>query len=176
MTIQSVPVPLPGGPRLDTSYRPVRMPLGKLVQSRPPYSGVLPSGMGSMMGIDPSYKPAVYRQQPPVSQGQILRQQLQAKLVCQNCALGSPHSTASLSCLLRVSSLARTLKSCHLLCPGEGSLVSVYLGNSVFATGFVGSVSVSEVHWGHLQLLGSERSISWCWSDRMIVAYLPKLR
>uniref|UniRef100_A0A8C9EYF7 Mediator complex subunit 12 n=1 Tax=Pavo cristatus TaxID=9049 RepID=A0A8C9EYF7_PAVCR len=76
---QNQPLPA-GGPRLDTSYRPVRMPLGKLVQSRPPYSGVLPSGMGSMMGIDPSYKPAVYRQQPPVSQGQILRQQLQAKL------------------------------------------------------------------------------------------------
>uniref|UniRef100_A0A8C3SUD0 Mediator complex subunit 12 n=1 Tax=Chelydra serpentina TaxID=8475 RepID=A0A8C3SUD0_CHESE len=34
-----------------------------------------------MMGIEPSYKPAVYRQQPPVSQGQLLRQQLQAKLV-----------------------------------------------------------------------------------------------
>uniref|UniRef100_A0A663MHJ6 Mediator complex subunit 12 n=1 Tax=Athene cunicularia TaxID=194338 RepID=A0A663MHJ6_ATHCN len=76
---QNQPLPA-GGPRLDTSYRPVRMPLGKLVQSRPPYSGVLPPGMGSMMGIDPSYKPAVYRQQPPVSQGQILRQQLQAKL------------------------------------------------------------------------------------------------
>lgn len=87
MTNQPVSLPLAGGPRLDTSYRPVRMPLGKLVQSRPPYSGVLPPGMGSMMGIDPSYKPTVYRQQPPVSQGQILRQQLQAKLVSQSCVL-----------------------------------------------------------------------------------------
>uniref|UniRef100_A0A8C3V569 Mediator complex subunit 12 n=1 Tax=Catharus ustulatus TaxID=91951 RepID=A0A8C3V569_CATUS len=77
----AVDVPCP--PLLVTE--PVRMPLGKLVQSRPPYSGVLPPGMGSMMGIDPSYKPAVYRQQPPVSQGQILRQQLQAKLVSQSC-------------------------------------------------------------------------------------------
>uniref|UniRef100_A0A674KHK9 Mediator complex subunit 12 n=1 Tax=Terrapene triunguis TaxID=2587831 RepID=A0A674KHK9_9SAUR len=76
---QNQPLPA-GGPRLDTSYRPVRVPLGKLVQSRPSYSGVLPSGMSGMMGIDPSYKPAVYRQQPPVSQGQLLRQQLQAKL------------------------------------------------------------------------------------------------
>uniref|UniRef100_A0A8B9CSC1 Mediator complex subunit 12 n=1 Tax=Anser brachyrhynchus TaxID=132585 RepID=A0A8B9CSC1_9AVES len=99
----SVSFALAGGPRLDTSYRPVRMPLGKLVQSRPPYSGVLPSGMGSMMGIDPSYKPAVYRQQPPVSQGQILRQQLQAKLVSQRCALAGPHSTASPSCWLPLS-------------------------------------------------------------------------
>uniref|UniRef100_A0A8C3MJC8 Uncharacterized protein n=1 Tax=Geospiza parvula TaxID=87175 RepID=A0A8C3MJC8_GEOPR len=49
--------------------------------------------MGSMMGIDPSYKPAVYRQQPPVSQGQILRQQLQAKLVSQSCALAVADST-----------------------------------------------------------------------------------
>uniref|UniRef100_A0A8C0VJW0 Mediator complex subunit 12 n=1 Tax=Cyanistes caeruleus TaxID=156563 RepID=A0A8C0VJW0_CYACU len=77
----------------EHSLEPVRMPLGKLVQSRPPYSGVLPPGMGSMMGIDPSYKPAVYRQQPPVSQGQILRQQLQAKLVSQICALAAADST-----------------------------------------------------------------------------------
>uniref|UniRef100_A0A8C5JAI3 Mediator complex subunit 12 n=1 Tax=Junco hyemalis TaxID=40217 RepID=A0A8C5JAI3_JUNHY len=63
------------------------------LESRPPYSGVLPPGMGSMMGIDPSYKPAVYRQQPPVSQGQILRQQLQAKLVSQSCALAVADST-----------------------------------------------------------------------------------
>lgn len=70
-----------GGPRLDTSYRPVRMPISKLVPSRPPYTGVMPAGMGSMMGMDPAYKAAVYRQQPPVPQGQLLRQQLQAKLV-----------------------------------------------------------------------------------------------
>uniref|UniRef100_A0A452H3B1 Mediator complex subunit Med12 domain-containing protein n=1 Tax=Gopherus agassizii TaxID=38772 RepID=A0A452H3B1_9SAUR len=81
----SLSPPIAGGPRLDTSYRPVRVPLGKLVQSRPSYSGVLPSGMSGMMGIDPSYKPAVYRQQPPVSQGQLLRQQLQAKLVRRSC-------------------------------------------------------------------------------------------
>uniref|UniRef100_A0A674KJD7 Mediator complex subunit 12 n=1 Tax=Terrapene triunguis TaxID=2587831 RepID=A0A674KJD7_9SAUR len=68
-----------------TTDLPVRVPLGKLVQSRPSYSGVLPSGMSGMMGIDPSYKPAVYRQQPPVSQGQLLRQQLQAKLVRRSC-------------------------------------------------------------------------------------------
>uniref|UniRef100_A0A674KJC0 Mediator complex subunit 12 n=1 Tax=Terrapene triunguis TaxID=2587831 RepID=A0A674KJC0_9SAUR len=85
---QNQPLPA-GGPRLDTSYRPVRVPLGKLVQSRPSYSGVLPSGMSGMMGIDPSYKPAVYRQQPPVSQGQLLRQQLQAKLQGQG-MLGQP--------------------------------------------------------------------------------------
>lgn len=130
MTSQPVSLPLAGGPRLDTSYRPVRMPLGKLVQSRPPYSGVLPPGMGSMMGIDPSYKPAVYRQQPPVSQGQILRQQLQAKLVSQSCALpvAGPHSTASPSCLLGLSLLARTLQPCLCFCPGKVlSLESVSL-------------------------------------------------
>lgn len=74
---------LAGGPRLDTSYRPVRMPIGKLVPNRLPYAGVLPAGMG-MLGMDPSYKSAVYRQQqppPPVPGGQLLRQQLQAKLV-----------------------------------------------------------------------------------------------
>uniref|UniRef100_A0A8C3ST36 Mediator complex subunit 12 n=1 Tax=Chelydra serpentina TaxID=8475 RepID=A0A8C3ST36_CHESE len=74
----------PFPPAVDLT-RPVRMPLGKLVQSRPSYSGVLPSGMSGMMGIEPSYKPAVYRQQPPVSQGQLLRQQLQAKLVRRSC-------------------------------------------------------------------------------------------
>lgn len=138
MPSQSVSFPLAGGPRLDTSYRPVRMPLGKLVQSRPPYSGVLPSGMGSMMGIDPSYKPAVYRQQPPVSQGQILRQQLQAKLVSQRCALVGPHSTASPSCWLPLPTLARTLQPYLCFCLQK---VFVPLGSSVFAKGFVGPIS-----------------------------------
>ncbi|KAH0630773.1 hypothetical protein JD844_003966 [Phrynosoma platyrhinos] len=87
---QNQPLPA-GGPRLDTSYRPVRMPqIGKLVPSRPPYTGVLPTSMGSMMGIDPSYKSTVYRQQqPPVPQGQLLRQQLQAKLQGQG-MMGQP--------------------------------------------------------------------------------------
>uniref|UniRef100_A0A8D2IYW1 Mediator complex subunit 12 n=1 Tax=Varanus komodoensis TaxID=61221 RepID=A0A8D2IYW1_VARKO len=85
---QNQPLPA-GGPRLDTSYRPVRMPIGKLVPSRPPYTGVLPAGMGSMIGMDPSYKTAVYRQQPPIPQGQLLRQQLQAKLQGQG-MLGQP--------------------------------------------------------------------------------------
>uniref|UniRef100_H9GMB7 Mediator complex subunit 12 n=1 Tax=Anolis carolinensis TaxID=28377 RepID=H9GMB7_ANOCA len=78
---QNQPLPA-GGPRLDTSYRPVRMPqIGKLVPSRPPYTGVLPTSMSSMMSIDQAYKSSVYRQQqPPVPQGQLLRQQLQAKL------------------------------------------------------------------------------------------------
>uniref|UniRef100_A0A8B9MKJ9 Mediator complex subunit 12 n=1 Tax=Accipiter nisus TaxID=211598 RepID=A0A8B9MKJ9_9AVES len=115
---------LPYPPLLVTE--PVRMPLGKLVQSRPPYSGVLPPGMGSMMGIDPSYKPAVYRQQPPVSQGQILRQQLQAKLVSQSCALAvaGPHSTASPSCLLGLSLLGRALQPHLCFCPGKMLIVS----------------------------------------------------
>uniref|UniRef100_A0A670KGV6 Mediator complex subunit 12 n=1 Tax=Podarcis muralis TaxID=64176 RepID=A0A670KGV6_PODMU len=40
------------------------------------------ANMGGMMGIDPSYKSSIYRQQqPPGPQGQLLRQQLQAKLV-----------------------------------------------------------------------------------------------
>uniref|UniRef100_A0A670KFP8 Mediator complex subunit 12 n=1 Tax=Podarcis muralis TaxID=64176 RepID=A0A670KFP8_PODMU len=65
-----------------TSYRPMRMPMGTRVPSRPPYTGVLPTSMGGMMGIDPSYKSSIYRQQqPPGPQGQLLRQQLQAKLV-----------------------------------------------------------------------------------------------
>uniref|UniRef100_A0A8B9TDP4 Mediator complex subunit 12 n=1 Tax=Anas platyrhynchos TaxID=8839 RepID=A0A8B9TDP4_ANAPL len=152
----SVSFPLAGGPRLDTSYRPVRMPLGKLVQSRPPYSGVLPSGMGSMMGIDPSYKPAVYRQQPPVSQGQILRQQLQAKLVSQRCALVGPHSTASPSCWLPLPTLARTLQP-YLFLPSKGVCSSgqlcvcqwfcwIHLSNSWWR--------LSEVHRGHLAAVG----------------------
>lgn len=156
MPSQSVSFPLAGGPRLDTSYRPVRMPLGKLVQSRPPYSGVLPSGMGSMMGIDPSYKPAVYRQQPPVSQGQILRQQLQAKLVSQRCALVGPHSTASPSCWLPLPTLARTLQP-YLFLPSKGVCSSgqlcvcqwfcwIHLSNSWWR--------LSEVHRGHLAAVG----------------------
>uniref|UniRef100_A0A670KMT6 Mediator complex subunit 12 n=1 Tax=Podarcis muralis TaxID=64176 RepID=A0A670KMT6_PODMU len=86
---QNQPLPA-GGPRLDTSYRPMRMPMGTRVPSRPPYTGVLPTSMGGMMGIDPSYKSSIYRQQqPPGPQGQLLRQQLQAKLQSQG-MLGQP--------------------------------------------------------------------------------------
>lgn len=99
---EALPLPLSvsaGGPRLDTSYRPQRMPNSKLIPSRPPYTGVLPTGMGGMMGMDPSYKAAVYRQQPPVPQGQLLRQQLQAKLV--RTRLGVAGSFLSSPALLR---------------------------------------------------------------------------
>nr|XP_033799825.1 mediator of RNA polymerase II transcription subunit 12 [Geotrypetes seraphini] len=75
---QNQPLPA-GGPRLDTC-RPGRMPAGKLVQTRPTYPGTLPTGIGGMMSIDSPYKSSVYRQQSPVPQGQLLRQQLQAKL------------------------------------------------------------------------------------------------
>lgn len=62
-------------------YRPVRLPMQKL-PTRPPYTGVLPTTMTGVMGIEPSYKTSVYRQQQPtVPQGQRLRQQLQAKIV-----------------------------------------------------------------------------------------------
>ncbi|KAM5146559.1 mediator of RNA polymerase II transcription subunit 12-like [Mantella aurantiaca] len=71
---QNQPLP-PGGPRLDT-YRPPRMNMVKVVPTRPPYGGV-PPGVGGMM--DP-YKSIMYRPQPPIPQGQLLRQHLQAKL------------------------------------------------------------------------------------------------
>lgn len=62
-------------------YRPVRLPMQKL-PARPPYPGVLPTTMSGVMGLEPSYKTSVYRQQQPaVPQGQRLRQQLQAKIV-----------------------------------------------------------------------------------------------
>uniref|UniRef100_A0A803SZU3 Mediator complex subunit 12 n=1 Tax=Anolis carolinensis TaxID=28377 RepID=A0A803SZU3_ANOCA len=96
------PPSLAGGPRLDTSYRPVRMPqIGKLVPSRPPYTGVLPTSMSSMMSIDQAYKSSVYRQQqPPVPQGQLLRQQLQAKLVRTSRSVAPPFSSNSDSMIL----------------------------------------------------------------------------
>ncbi|KAE8584082.1 hypothetical protein XENTR_v10020816 [Xenopus tropicalis] len=73
MYAQNQPLP-PGGPRLDNSYRPTRMAMVK-VPARPQYvSGVPQAGM-----MD-SYKPVMYRPQPPIPQGQLLRQQLQAKL------------------------------------------------------------------------------------------------
>ncbi|XP_078403088.1 mediator of RNA polymerase II transcription subunit 12 isoform X3 [Cetorhinus maximus] len=75
---QNQPLPA-GGPRLDTiPYRSVRPPFSKIMQNRPPYSTVMPH-MGGMM--DPSlYKPPQYKQQPPIPQGQMLRQQLHARL------------------------------------------------------------------------------------------------
>lgn len=76
---------LPGGPRLDTTYRPSRtISMGKLMPNRPPYPGMMPGMPGTMtgmMGLDQQqYKMGPYKQ-PPMAQGQMLRQQLQAKLV-----------------------------------------------------------------------------------------------
>uniref|UniRef100_A0A6I8N406 Mediator complex subunit 12 n=1 Tax=Ornithorhynchus anatinus TaxID=9258 RepID=A0A6I8N406_ORNAN len=75
---QNQPLPA-GGPRLDTTYRPMRLPVGKL-PSRPAYPGVLPSPIPGVLGLDPSYKSPPPPPPPPVPQGQFLRQQLQAKL------------------------------------------------------------------------------------------------
>ncbi|XP_069603385.1 mediator of RNA polymerase II transcription subunit 12 isoform X3 [Ranitomeya imitator] len=73
MYAQNQPLP-PGGPRLDT-YRPPRMNMVKVVQARPPYGGGVPPVVGMM-----DYKPIMYRPPPPIPQGQLLRQHLQAKL------------------------------------------------------------------------------------------------
>ncbi|MBN3270456.1 MED12 polymerase, partial [Polyodon spathula] len=83
MYTQNQPLPA-GGPRLDTTYRPSRtISMGKLMPNRPPYPGMMPGmpgTMAGMMGLDQQqYKMGPYKQ-PPMAQGQILRQQLQAKL------------------------------------------------------------------------------------------------
>uniref|UniRef100_A0A673XYW3 Mediator complex subunit 12 n=1 Tax=Salmo trutta TaxID=8032 RepID=A0A673XYW3_SALTR len=82
MYAQNQPLP-PGGPGLDTPYRPARNPqIGKMMPTRPSYPGMMPGmqgGMPGMMGMDKQY-PMGYKPQPNIPQGQILRQQLQVRL------------------------------------------------------------------------------------------------
>ncbi|XP_064830087.1 mediator of RNA polymerase II transcription subunit 12-like [Oncorhynchus masou masou] len=76
MYAQNQPLP-PGGPGLDTPYRPARNPqMGKMMPTRPNYPGVMPGGM---MGMEKQY-PVGYKPQPNIPQGQILRQHLQVRL------------------------------------------------------------------------------------------------
>lgn len=69
---------------MDTPYRPARNPqIGKMMPTRPSYPGMMPGmqgGMPGMMGMDKQY-PMGYKPQPNIPQGQILRKQLQVRLV-----------------------------------------------------------------------------------------------
>lgn len=157
------------------------MPLGKLVQSRPPYSGVLPPGMGSMMGIDPSYKPAVYRQQPPVSQGQILRQQLQAKLVSQSCALALVEPTLHKPKLFAgavPSSQNSTTLSLFLSWKDAVSCVCYSGAALCLPTALWADITSS--WWGlSLRCTGASVAVEqwegWLWVLGMLVAYLSQV-
>lgn len=76
-----------GGPGLEPPYRPPRnQQMNKMVVTRPNYPAMMPSMQGSMpgiMGLDKQY-PMGYKPQPSMPQGQILRQQLQARLVSKS--------------------------------------------------------------------------------------------
>lgn len=76
--------PSTGGPGLEPPYRPARNPqMNKMMTTRPSYPGMMPGIQGSMpgmMGLDKQY-PMGYKPQPNMPQGQILRQQLQVRLV-----------------------------------------------------------------------------------------------
>lgn len=59
--------------------------MNKMMPTRPSYSGMMPGMQGSMpgmMGMDKQYSMG-YKPQPSVPQGQMLRQQLQVRLVSQ---------------------------------------------------------------------------------------------
>uniref|UniRef100_A0A8C5PYK2 Mediator complex subunit 12 n=1 Tax=Leptobrachium leishanense TaxID=445787 RepID=A0A8C5PYK2_9ANUR len=80
MYAQNQPLP-PGGPRVESSaYRPTRMPMVKVAQTRSPYPGVMPSNVGAM-----------YRPQAQTPQGQLLRHHLHARLHGQG-AMPQPSS------------------------------------------------------------------------------------
>lgn len=78
-----------GGPGLDTPYRPARNPqMNKMMPTRPSYPGMMPGMQGSMpgmMGLDKQY-PMGYKPQPSVPQ--MLRHQLQVRLVSQSALTG----------------------------------------------------------------------------------------
>lgn len=86
-----------GGPGLEPPYRPARNPqMNKMMPTRPSYPGMMPGMQGSMpgmMGMDKQY-PMGYKPQPAMPQGQILRQQLQVRLVSQS-ALTHQHTPYS---------------------------------------------------------------------------------
>lgn len=76
-----------GGPGLEPPYRPPRtQQMNKMMPTRPSYPGMMPSMQGSMpgmIGLDKQY-PMGYKPQPTMPQGQILRQQLQVRLVSRS--------------------------------------------------------------------------------------------
>lgn len=80
-----------GGPGLEPPYRPARNPqMNKMMPTRPSYPGIMPGMQGNMpgmMGLDKQY-PMGYKPQPSMPQGQILRQQLQVRLVSQSVLTG----------------------------------------------------------------------------------------
>ncbi|KPP79951.1 mediator of RNA polymerase II transcription subunit 12-like [Scleropages formosus] len=85
---QNQPLPA-GGPRMDPPYRQSRnIQIGKVVPSRSPYSGMIPAISGGVPNMMPlgqqQYKIAGYKHQPTIPQGQILRMQLQDKLMMGN--------------------------------------------------------------------------------------------
>ena len=91
-----------GGPGLEPPYRPARNPqMNKMMPTRPNYPGMMPGMQGSMpgmMGMDKQY-PMGYKPQPTMPQGQILRQQLQVRLVSQSALTGqaTPFSQVELT-------------------------------------------------------------------------------
>lgn len=68
----------------------------KIMPTRPSYPGMmsnLQGGMG-MMGMDNKQYPMGFKQQPPMPQGQILRQQLQVRLVSLITDIEAPETKA----------------------------------------------------------------------------------
>lgn len=76
-----------GGPGLEPPYRPARNPqMSKMMPVRPNYTGMMSGMQGNMpgmMGLDKQYSMG-FKPQPNMPQGQILRQQLQVRLVSQS--------------------------------------------------------------------------------------------
>lgn len=79
-----------GGPGLEPPYKPPRnQQMNKMIPTRPSYPGMMPNMQGSMpgmIGLEKQY-PMGYKPQPTMPQGQILRQQLQVRLVSQSTML-----------------------------------------------------------------------------------------
>lgn len=75
-----------GGPGLEPPYRPPRNQQIKMMPTRPSYPGMMPNMQGSMtgmIGLDKQYQMG-YKPQPGLQQSQMLRHQLQVRLVSQS--------------------------------------------------------------------------------------------
>lgn len=79
--------------------------MNKMMHTRPSYPGMMPGMQGNMpgmIGLEKQY-PMGFKPQPTMPQGQMLRQQLQARLVSSSCRLRNEH------CVSRVQTCKATL-------------------------------------------------------------------
>uniref|UniRef100_W5KWG0 Mediator complex subunit 12 n=1 Tax=Astyanax mexicanus TaxID=7994 RepID=W5KWG0_ASTMX len=130
---QNQPLP-PGGPGLEPPYRP-RMPVNKM-PTRPNYPGNYhPGGMG-IMGMDNKQYTMGFKPQTAMSQGQMLRQQIQSMLGQQMRPMAPNQQYSSMQPAQNISQQGYTSYGSHMVMqphPSQtGAIVPSQYGNQAF--------------------------------------------